>query len=191
MNPRFIVLEGPDGAGTTTHAELLAQRLVNQGKDVMLTNEPTKGPIGLFIREQLSKGGMSPMALQLLFSADRAWHVQHEIEPALVAGKTVISDRYWLSTVIYANALGIDADPLLQLNRNFVQPDVLLVLLPPFDIGMSRIQLRNAKDMLEEDSLQRRVYEGYRDFAESAQIPIIDTSDSVELTAELIASKIS
>lgn len=190
MSGRFIVLEGPDGSGTTTHTALLAQRLQTAGNDVLLTREPTAGPIGSFIRQELKNGIIPPLPLQLLFSADRAWHEFGELVPALEAEKTVICDRYWLSTVVYAKALGIDPEPLKELNQKFVQPTVQIILLPPFDICMERLGLRADHDMLEKESIQRRVYDGYREMAEKLQIPVIDSSGDAQDVADKIAEEI-
>jgi dTMP kinase len=176
MAGRFIVLEGPDGSGTTTHAALLAEYFTKKGEDVLLTCEPTKGPIGAFIREQLATKTMTPEALQLLFTADRAWHVEHDIAPALHDGKTIICDRYWLSTVVYAAALGINPAPFEAYNKTFPTPDAQLVLIPTYSIGMERIGKRDTRDMLEGDSFQSKVYDQYRRIAQAQNLTVIDTS---------------
>ncbi len=192
MRGRFIVLEGPDGSGTTTHTALLAKRLQDSGVDVLLTQEPTNGPIGSFIRAQLSLGSIPFDALQMLFSADRAWHVAQTILPALESGKTVISDRYMLSTLVYGHALGLDADWLENMNKNFIQPDFLAVALPSFEVCMQRLNKRSTKDMLEsQDDLQRRVYEGYKIYAENHHIPLVDTSGSLEQTSDILMALVS
>lgn len=179
----FIVLEGPDGSGTTTHAGLLANALRSQGVDVLLTQEPTDGPIGKFIRAELSKGTIAADTLQILFTADRAAHVHDVIEAALKEGKTVISDRYALSTLIYGEALGLDAEWLQAMNANFPQPDTLVIALPSFETCMTRVNSRATKDMLEGDSLQKRVYDGYATYASKYDIPVLDTSGGKEETA--------
>lgn len=99
----FIVLEGVDGAGTTTHTKLLAASLGARGLPVHTTREPSDGPIGVMIRQILTgrlvvpgmNGPRPPTwkTMALLFAADRADHVEAEIEPNLRDGVTVISDR--------------------------------------------------------------------------------------------------
>lgn len=190
MSGRFIVLEGPDGSGTTTHTALLAERLQTGGTDVILTREPTTGPIGSFIRQELKNGLIPPLPLQLLFSADRAWHEFEELVPALEADKVVISDRYWLSTIVYAKALGIDPAPLVELNLKFVQPTTQIVLLPPFEVCMERLGLRADHDMLEKESIQRRVYDGYLEMAQKMHIPVIDSSGEMNDVADKIQEAI-
>lgn len=186
MSGRFIVLEGPDGSGTTLHTAMLADRLRAKGIEVLQTCEPTSGPIGVFIREHLKKQTLPSNALQLLFTADRAWHLTNEVIPALERGSTVISDRYALSTVVYAEALGIDPIGLQQVNDRFVKPDVQLLLLPPFEVCQERLGKRIERDILEEDSLQKRVYEAYKKRAEEQGIPLIDSSMNKETTADAI-----
>lgn len=187
MSGRFIVLEGPDGSGTTMHTSLLAERLRTSGATVLQTCEPTPGPIGLFIREHLKKQTLPSDALQLLFTADRAWHLAQDVLPALEQGSTVISDRYWLSTVVYAEALGLNASGLEQMNKTFKEPDAQIVLLPPFEVCLERLGKRAERDILETDSIQKRVYDGYVKYCDIYGIPVIDSSGSVEETAALIA----
>jgi len=187
MSGRFIVLEGPDGSGTTMHVALLTERLRNSGVDVVQTCEPTNGPIGRFIRENLKQQKLSPEALQLLFTADRAEHIQKDLLPALERGATVISDRYWLSTVVYGEALGIPTDGLGYMNKTFRQPDVQVVLLPPFEVCQERLGQRQERDILEGDSLQKKVYDAYVKYAVHYGIPVIDSSGPIEDTAAMIA----
>lgn len=188
MRGRFIVLEGPDGSGTTTHAALLAKALRENGEDVYETREPTDGPIGAFIRAQLAIGAIPADALQMLFSADRAWHVAGTILPALESGKTVISDRYALSTLLYGQALGLDREWLDNMNKKFLQPDTQIVALPSFETCMERLNQRETKDMLEsQDSLQRRVYDGYSTAVRTEHMLMVDTAGSKDaVSAEIL-----
>lgn len=188
MSGKFIVLEGPDGSGTTLHTALLAERLRAKGIEVLQTCEPTPGPIGVFIREHLKKQTLPSDALQLLFTADRSWHLANEVLPALERGATVISDRYWLSTVVYAEALGIDPTGLAFVNEKFRKPDLQLLLLPPFEVCQERLGKRVERDILEGDSLQKKVYEAYKKRAAEYGIQIIDSSGDKESTAATIFS---
>src|SRR3989338_936072 len=185
----LIVLEGPDGAGTTKHSALLAERLRAQGRDVVLTAEPTDGPIGESIRSILkSTVGVpipSPAALQLLFCADRADHVARVIQPALTAGKTVITDRYVLSTIVYGAAQGLDPEWLRAINSAFPKPDVTFLLLPPYEVCAERVSRRATKDQFEVDAFQRKVYAEYEQ-ARTPEVIVIDTSGGVEEVATQI-----
>ena len=108
---RFVVIEGIDGAGSTTHAKQLARTLEGRGREVVLTCEPTTGPIGAMIRQVLQKrlfvaDATGPRAfawstMALLFAADRLDHLDSTIVPGLRDGKVVISDRYDISSLAY------------------------------------------------------------------------------------------
>ena len=145
---KFIALEGIDGAGKTTQAASLNDYLVNEmGIECLLTAEPTKSKLGLYIRGNLMDLKLNPYTMQLLFTADRAEHVSSEIIPALNSGMWVISDRYYFSTIAYAVLTGLSErqrDALLAVNRTFIQPDLTIFL----DVD-PRKQLLGARGNLE------------------------------------------
>lgn len=109
---RFIVLEGLDGAGTTTQTERLASLLRSEGHDVVTTREPSDGPVGTMLRQALTgrlglpqgRGPLAQETLALLFAADRTDHLHARILPALEQGKVVLCDRYVLSSLAYQGA---------------------------------------------------------------------------------------
>lgn len=193
MRGTFIVLEGPDGAGTTKHSVILADRLKNEGRMVLRTFEPTDGPIGSAIRLDLQNHvASSPLALQRRFCEDRAWHLHAAIEPALARGATVISDRYFHSTIAYGLAMGVDRRELDAMNKLFIRPDKTLFLLPSFAVLQERMGRRAQTDALEKVELQRKVYENYQILAkEDPSIIVIDTSGLLEEVAERIYSAVS
>ncbi len=185
-NGQFIVFEGPDGSGTTRHSGVLAERLRQNGKTVVLTAEPTESPIGQEIRGLLNGATLpSADAVQLLFCADRADHVATVIGPALQEGKTVICDRYVLSTIVYGAAQGVDRGWLAEINAKFPKPDLLFIMLPPFDVCMERIRRREQTDQFEMENLQRRVYENYKS-VEDPSVMFIDTSGDKDEVADLV-----
>ena len=115
----FIAFEGLDGAGTTTHSKHLAEKLRENGYEVVLTCEPTADtPTGKRIRDALQhKFQISPKDLQLLFTEDRAAHLKDTIEPALSNGEIVITDRYFFSTLAYG-ALNVEMEWLKEISRS-------------------------------------------------------------------------
>lgn len=182
----FIVLEGPDGSGTTTHTTILADRLANAGKTVLLTHEPTDGPIGKSIRGFLAGSDIPSDSLQILFTADRAWHVHKEINPAIAEGKIVVCEQYSLSTVRYGEAAGLDERWLELMNERFPKPDMEIILLPPFDVCHARWSERETQEILEEEQYQRTVYAGYERYAKENSVPCFDSSrEKDEVAAEI------
>lgn len=185
----FIVLEGTDGSGTTTHVRRLEGHIVSMGRKVLSTREPTSGPIGVFIRKTIEQGLINPAALQLLFCADRAWHIGSDVLPALESGQIVVSDRYALSTLCYGEALGLNAQWLRRVNDEFIEPDVHILLLPPLSVSMDRVRSREGRDAFEEDSLQAKVHAAYtRSAAADKRIVVIDSSDAEDVVAARIFS---
>ena len=98
----LIALEGIDGAGTTTQIERLSAYIQSLGWRVQTTAEPSKGPVGLLLRQALRGApSMDEATLALLFAADRLDHGRRQILPALAAGEVVLTDRYILSSYAY------------------------------------------------------------------------------------------
>jgi dTMP kinase len=187
MSALFIVFEGPDGAGTTRHTALLAKKLREEGKEVIITAEPTQGTHGQRIREMLHSGNAGSEELQKLFIADRAEHLEKLVQPSLLLGNIVISDRFVPSTLVYGEAQGIPLRLLQNMNKNFIQPDLLFVLLPPFEVAWERVERRDVRDSFEQVAFQRKVHEGYRRYAkEHPEAIVIDTSGTKEESAERI-----
>ena len=187
MTAMFIVLEGPDGAGTTLHSKLLAEKLVAEGKQVVLTAEPTDGAIGSWIRGELNRGALPASALQLLFCADRAEHVEKVIKPALAEGKFVVSDRYTLSTIAYGETFGVDREWLKTINEAFPKPDVTILALPPISVCLERLGRRETRDMFEKEELQVKIHAAYKKLAEEQpQIHIVDTGGEKAVGAGVI-----
>jgi dTMP kinase len=141
---RLVALEGLDGSGKTTQAARLAAALRARGREVVLTREPTDGPFGRRIRA-LAKNGDPLTAEQEreLFTEDRREHVARVIEPALAADRWVLTDRYFLSTVAYQGARGLDWREILRNSEaEFPVPDVVLLFELPAAEGLARARAR-------------------------------------------------
>ena len=137
----FIVFEGIDGTGKSTQLHLLAEKLGGMGYAVVATREPTDGPYGQKIRELfVDRGAVSREEELELFIADREQHVKKVITPALADGCVVICDRYYLSTVAYQGANGMDPEQILKKNENFPVPDLAIILEIEPAQGIHRIQ---------------------------------------------------
>lgn len=187
----FIVLEGIDGAGKSTQAKMLAKWFEERGYDVVLTKEPTDTAFGKLIRRLVLTGGkegiidgarISKEAEALLFAADRAEHVKKLIEPALNAGKVVISDRYFYSSLAYQWARGLDLNWLINLNGFAPRADLVILLDLPVKESIKRINGRSIRSEFDKIvELQKKVRENYLKLAEKFnEVRIINALAPVE-----------
>jgi dTMP kinase len=151
----LIVVEGIDGAGSTTQAEMLVAWLGRVGVPAAFTSEPSKGPIGATLRQHLARKIelSGPQAEALAFAADRMDHVTSEIVPALARGTTVVADRYYLSSLAY-QALACDLAWLCEINGFAIRPDLTVFLAVPVDVGVARFSGRATRERFEEDRAQ-------------------------------------
>jgi dTMP kinase len=167
---RFVVIEGIDGAGTTTQARLLGERLRGAGGRVHVTAEPSGGPVGALVRQVLSgrlrgrapDGAFDPDALALLFAADRLDHARSEVLPALEAGIDVISDRYTLSSLAYQALTTGDPGWVREINSRAPAPSVTILLRVAPTIAFARRRsASHSREIFERAAFQRRVAEAY------------------------------
>lgn len=167
MNPLFIVIEGLDGSGGTTQSRLLQDWFLEKGHATHLTCEPSHRPVGVFLQQQLKASSqetrLSDRVLPFLFAADRQDHLDEEINPALLAGKMVISDRYYHSSLAY-QGLSIGLSRVASLNENFRKPDITFILWLDPEISFQRIQHRGLPlERFETLNHLRNIAEAYED----------------------------
>lgn len=161
---RLIVLEGVDGAGTTTQSRRLCDHLNASGRPAHLTREPSDGPVGRLIREVLhgAHAPFDPAAMALLFAADRRDHLAREIEPQLAAGVHVVSDRYVLSSWVY-QARFVEAEWVWRLNALAPPADLTLLLDVPAEVAAARRESRGGPaEIYDALDLQRSIAAAYR-----------------------------
>jgi dTMP kinase len=173
---RFIVVEGADGAGTTTQSEKLAEAL-----DAHYTAEPTGNSIGEKVDELISKDGYSAETVALAFAADRMVHLEEEVIPKLEEGETMVCDRYYHSSLVYQPTLGAEFDWVKELNRAALKPDVTFILDISAEVGMERVDERGRDgNIFEELSFQQEVVKRYKKLSDRLEerIEIIDGSAS-------------
>lgn len=191
----LIVLEGIDGAGTTTQMHRLAQALTAMEVSVHTTREPSDGPVGRLCRDFLA-GAHTPVdqtTLSLLFAADRADHLQREVEPALGEGKVVISDRWYHSSLAYQGT-GEERLWIAELNRRARRPDLTIYVdVPPEVAAERRAQANRTDEIYDALATQRRVEAGYRAVIEMLRpverIDIVDGNRPVaEVTVDIVCT---
>jgi len=155
----LVVLEGIDGSGKTTQARSLLRRLRYRGHKAVFFREPTRGKWGRAIKKLAARAdSLTPDEELNLFVQDRRENVEKNLKPALEAGKIVVLDRYYFSTIAYQGAKGIDTGRIRRKNEAFaVKPDLVIVLDVDAGAGLARIRGRKTRDELfeREDYLAR------------------------------------
>jgi dTMP kinase len=165
---RLIVFEGIDGSGKTTQAKALLGRLRRRGIPAAFFREPTRGRWGREIKRQAARAdSLTPEEELDLFVRDRKENVERNLGPALAAGRVVVLDRYYFSTIAYQGAKGIDTGRIRRMNEAFaVRPDLVIVLDVGAGEGLGRISGRRTRDELfeREDYLVRvrEIFHGLR-----------------------------
>jgi dTMP kinase len=213
--PRFIVLEGIDGSGSTTQGERLTAWLRSKDIRSLFTHEPSRGPAGMLIRLALSKrlrGAVSdphdpseatgapnpdldPHTIALLYAADRMDHVSTEILPNLDSGRVVICDRYLMSSLAY-QGLTVDEHWLIQINRFAPVPDLCIYLDVPVEHAKERMRRsRWTKELFEDEAQLRLIRERYLKLVGSPRpefgpIVTVDASQSLDAVAKKVQANV-
>jgi dTMP kinase len=204
----FITLEGPDGAGKSTQARLLADRIRRSVRDVVATREPGGTALGERIRDVLMQapvGSHDALSDALLFNAARARQVSEVIRPALERGAIVVCDRFSDSTLAYQGyGGGVPQDELRQLKLisiGSITPDRTVLVDLPVQAGLDRRQTGSTADLtrFETDEAQHgasfheRVRDGY--LALAAQEPerwrVVDGSGDPESVSRDVWSAVA
>jgi dTMP kinase len=189
---RFITLEGGEGAGKSTQAHRLADRLRARGLSVVVTREPGGSQGAEAIRALLVTGGAdrwSATTETLLMYAARRDHIERTIEPALARGEWVVSDRFADSTRAYQGVGGGASGSLIQALERYVlgqtRPDLTLILDLPAELGLARAAGRTHAETRFEakgEAFHRRLREGFLAIArvESDRCAVIDATQPLE-----------
>ena len=189
---RLIVLEGIDGAGTTTQARLLARRIREAGRPVWLTSEPTDGPVGQLLRSVLAGStSVSPVTAAYLFAADRAEHVMGDdgIVSHHDAGQIVVCDRYVYSSYAY-QSVDVSEELVLALNSAFPLPGLFVFVDLPVNVTARRLERRHAREIYETREFQESVRNNYLRIVEVASqatsVTVVDGNESPDQISEKI-----
>lgn len=197
----WITLEGGDGSGKTTQADLLAEWLTGTGRTVVRTREPGGSEVGQLIRDIVlhHRGDIAPRAEALLYAADRAHHVSTVVRPALARGEVVLQDRYLDSSVAYQGAGRVlDAAEIRNLSLWAAEgalPDLTILL--DLDQDEARRRLDSADkpfDRLEAEKSEfhGRVREAFLALAadELDRFLVLDAAASPERIADSIRTRV-
>lgn len=193
----LIVLEGIDGAGTTTQAARLVATLRADGIATHLTREPSDGPVGILLRAILAgahaptHGPVDATTLSLLFAADRADHLHREVEPALARGQVVVSDRWYHSSLAYQGT-GEERAWISQLNARARSPDLTIFLeVAPAVAAARRADAGRSDEIFDALPLQERIAAGYRaviaELRSRERIEVVDGEHPPDEVAAIVA----
>ena len=189
----LIVFEGLDGCGKSTQLRLAAEALSARHFDPVVTREPTDGPWGRRIREMAkSDQGVTPETELEWFFEDRREHMRDVVEPALAAGRLVLSDRSYISTVAYQGARGLGASKILaESEAEFARPDLILLFEISAKEGLARVHARggDGEPIFENLAFLERVATIFEELDVDG-LKRIDASRSEEEIAEEVLSAI-
>lgn len=200
--PRFIAVEGLDGAGTSTQSHQLAANLEAKGWCVHVHAEPTAGPAGLVIRDILSgkltrceDRGRTDQLLAHLFAADRFDHLYNDkdgVAKLTGDGAVVMTTRYFFSSYAYNARTQEDFDLVDRLNRHFPLPELVIFLHVPVEVSLERLAQRAAREHYENEAELRRVAANFERILEPLGDRVLrfDCTQSVEETASEISGKV-
>jgi dTMP kinase len=202
MTGLFITLEGGDGSGKSTQAQLLTDWLEQQGRTVVRSREPGGTDVGSEIREIVLHhlGEIAPRAEALLYAADRAQHIATKVRPALARNEIVIQDRYIDSSVAYQGAgrvLGAaEVRDLSLWAAEGLLPDLTILLDLDETVARDRLDADNKRfDRLEaeKNDFHARVREAYLELAlaEPDRFLVLDASFPVETLADSIRARVA
>lgn len=160
----FITVEGPNGVGKTTIVDGVGNRLLAMGFDVVKTKEPTRSPLGEFLRN--AEESYDGKCLACLAAADRYLHIEREIAPALSAGKIILSDRYVESSLVLQGLDGCDFNFVWKLHSRILVPDLSVILIAEASVLNYRLLTRQKRSRFERDKLKEQEVCLYREAAE-------------------------
>ena len=200
MNGIFIAIEGLDGAGKGFVMMRLQEYIMGKSKrydHLLLTREPTFGPIGRQIRELLAKekdAFKDGKKFAELYSKDREWHVKEHIQPALDKGYVVLCDRYKYSTIAFQQTQGLSFDEVYALNKNFPIPDLTFILDLPPKTALERIHQRNdGRDKFEDQAFMEKLRGKYLELPKllpKNNLVLIDSSKDKESVFRQVKEKL-
>ncbi len=187
----FIVIDGIDGSGSSTHSKILADSLKDKGFKVHLTQEPSSSEIGVLLRKFLKKKDIPPTTDALMFAADRDIHYRDEIKKKLDDGYIVISDRYVESSIVYQSSQSedISIEWVKKLNKFAGKADLTIILDLDPKISLAR-KTEQDLEKFENKAFLEKVRNLYLKRAEEEGHIVINSNDIIELVQEKIQTAV-
>lgn len=158
-NGLFVTVDGPNGVGKTTLVHGVVERLRQLGRDVHETSEPTASELGRLVRQ--SEAIYSGRTYACFVAADRYFHLDNEIMPALEQGKIVLSSRYVESSLVLQRLDGVPIDFIWELNSQVQVPDLSIVLTASPEILEQRLAQRSTHSRFELTTSRSKELEYY------------------------------
>ena len=186
----LITFCGLDGCGKTTLINHLVGYLQSRGIEPVLTKQPTpfvrQSAIFRTYMDEPNHDAYSYRSLSLLAASDRIQHVHSVVEPALKAGKVVISDRYFYSCLANLHARGYVEDQwIYEIAESMLKPDLAFFIDAPVEVAVSRVRERESeRNRYIDMDLQYRLHDEYRLIATAENAPILDSTKTIEETLE-------
>jgi len=175
----FVVLEGIDGSGKTTIANMIIKDLSKMGFKTLYTREPTDSEIVNSVKTTYNDL-RDPYVDALTFALDRLLHVKSRISPALEQGYIVVCDRYYYSSVAYQGAMGAPIEWLLEVNKWALQPDIAVYLDIDPVIAIKRKESMTSRFAeFEKLDILYRVREIYLKLVDKGLLVLVDASRSI------------
>ena len=189
LNPKFITLEGVDGAGKSTCIKFIKKYLTDKNHNSFFTREPGGTLLGEKLREILLHDEITPETETLLMFAARNEHVQQVITPNLQSGINVISDRFTDATYAYQSGGKYVDSKKITVLKNWVhvnlKPDLTLLFDLPIDVSLTRLKSNGNLDKFEKESsdFHKRIRNSYLDLAkkEPSRFKIIDSNQNINV----------
>ena len=197
----FIVMDGMDGSGKSEMTRVLHDYLSkNKRYNVLITMEPTDGKYGKEVRDILKNENdpkINSERMLELFIKDREEHLKNIIIPFLNKSNEhdvniVISDRYYYSTISFQATQGLDMKMLIEINKEFLKPDIAFIMDINPEIALERIKTRK-KEKFEQLKFMNKLRDKYLELPRFLKdnIKIIDASKSLEEVFEEIKKEMS
>lgn len=171
----YICLEGIDGSGKSTQINLIEKWLDDIGQEVFRVQEPTESEVGMLLRKMLESSKATEenfqRTLALLFAADRTI-LMGDIQKAESAGKVVISDRCYYSSMVYQN----DAEWISKLNQYVKKPDITILIDLEIETALKRCE---GKDHFENRNFLKKIRKKYLELAEIEEFYVINGNNGL------------